>query len=426
MGGMPASSTKYIIHAPCEVDGIIDKSDVIGAIFGQTEGLFNDEYDFRSLLEKGRIGRIMVDLETHDNRSVGRIMIPSNLDRAETALIASIVENVDRIGPYAARISIENIEDTRMEKVNRVISRAKEILEGWDRKQQKVDVKEMLQGLLGKVRESFVVPYGPEKLDAGPDVDSSESIILVEGRADVLNLLRYDYRNAISLGGAAERVPKSVIDLCRTKEATVFLDGDRGGDLILKRLLELAEVDFVARAPQGKEVEELTGKEIMKALANKVPALVQVQPEKSQPAPQPQPQPQHFPEPRPHEHTQGYREHQREQVTAQVSQPREKEHIPVPDKLLELMKSLNGTLEAVVLDSDYNVLAKVPVKEMADKLHDLQGKTPFAVVFDGVISQRILDTSSEKSIRYVVGNRMGNIVRRPSGVVTLTFEEASA
>jgi DNA primase len=407
MGGMSPSAAKYIIHASCEVDGMIDKSDVIGAIFGQTEGLFNEEYDFRSLLEKGRIGRIIVDLDVHDNRSIGKILIPSNLDKAETALIASIVENVDRIGPYAAKIILEGIDDTRMEKINRVITRAKEILEDWDKKQQKVDVKEMLQDLLGKVREASVVQYGPEKLDAGPEIDTSDSIIIVEGRADVLNLLRYDYRNTISLGGASERVPKTIIELCKTKETTVFLDGDRGGDLILKRLLEVADVDFVARAPQGKEVEELTGKEIMKALTSKVPVVQQVVQEKVSSASQQQVAPQ-------------------EPQTQQTRQAQLKQRPPIPEKILSYVKNLNGTLEAVVLDNNFNEIARVSVKEMAERLQDMHMANPYAVVFDGVISQRILDTSNEKSIQYVIGNRMGNIVRKPAGIVTMTFDEVSA
>lgn len=412
MGGISPNATKYIIRASFEVEGMVDKSDVIGAIFGQTEGLFNEEYDFRSLLEKGRIGRIVVDLETRDNKSTGRILIPSNLDKAETALIASIVENIDRIGPYTAKINLDNIEDTRIEKINRVISRAREILEDWERKQQKVDVKELLQDLLGRVREASLVQYGPEKLDAGPDVGVSDSLIIVEGRADVLNLLRYGYRNAISLGGASERVPKTVIDLARTKEATVFLDGDRGGDLILKRLLEVAEIDFIARAPQGKEVEELTGKEIMKALMSRVPVEETV----PQPVhPQPHQEASQRPEPQ-HAHVE---QHHQEQHVA-------KQKIPIPEKILSYIKNLNGTLEAVFLDKDFNEISKVSVKEMAESLQQHQNGNLYAVVFDGVISQRILDIASERSIHYIVGNRMGSIVRKPVNVVTLTFDEAQA
>lgn len=406
MGGMSPNAAKYIIRINCEVEGIVDKSDVIGAIFGQTEGLFNEEYDFRSLLEKGRIGRIIVDLDVKDNRSVGKILIPSNLDKAETALIASIAENVDRIGPYSAKLTLEGIEDTRLERLNRIVTRAKEILENWEKSQKKLDVKEMLQELVSKVRETSVIQYGPEKLDAGPDIDVADSIIIVEGRADVLNLLRYGYRNVISLGGAAERVPKTIIELCRTKEATVFLDGDRGGDLILKRLLEVADIDFVARAPQGREVEELTAKEIMKALTSRVP-VSELQHERAQPT---------------HQQAQQASQPQQEEAHTQAAQ-RPRPPTPVPEKLAGYVKSLGGTLEAVVLDADFNEVARMPVKELADRLQSIDQGRPYALVFDGVVSQRILDMAGEKGIRYVVGSRVGNIVRRPAETVVLTFDE---
>src|SRR5579875_2647487 len=399
MGGISPNAAKYIIRISCEVEGMVDKSDVIGAIFGQTEGLFNEEYDFRSLLEKGRIGRIIVDL-----------------DKAETALIASIAENVDRIGPYSAKLTLEGIEDTRLERLNRIITRAKEILEGWEKGQKKLDVKEMLQDLVSKVRETSVVQYGPEKLDAGPDVDSAESIIIVEGRADVINLLRYGYRNVISLGGASERVPRTIIELCRTKEATVFLDGDRGGDLILKRLLEVAEIDFVARAPQGREVEELTGKEVMKALTGKVPVSQVLQQERPQGGHQQPPQQQSYSQ---------QLQLQEEQPPHQAPQPQPqtRPRPPVPEKLATYVKSLGGTLEAVVLDSEFGEVARMPVKELADRLQSVDQGRPYALVFDGVISQRILDMSSEKGIRYVIGSRMGNVVRKPSDTVVVTFDE---
>jgi DNA primase len=417
MGGISPNAAKYIIRISCEVEGMVDKSDVIGAIFGQTEGLFNEEYDFRSLLEKGRIGRIIVDLDVKDNKSVGKILIPSNLDKAETALIASIAENVDRIGPYSAKLTLEGIEDTRLERLNRIITRAKEILEGWEKGQKKLDVKEMLQDLVSKVRETSVVQYGPEKLDAGPDVDSAESIIIVEGRADVINLLRYGYRNVISLGGASERVPRTIIELCRTKEATVFLDGDRGGDLILKRLLEVAEIDFVARAPQGREVEELTGKEVMKALTSKVPVSQVLQQERPQVGHQHPPQQQSY----------SQQQVQEEQPPHQAPQPQPqlqaRPRPPVPEKLAAYVKSLGGTLEAVVLDSEFGEVARMPVKELADRLQSVDQGRPYALVFDGVISQRILDMSSEKGIRYVIGSRMGNVVRKPSDTVVVTFDE---
>ncbi|MFW9867903.1 MAG: hypothetical protein ACFFEN_17550, partial [Candidatus Thorarchaeota archaeon] len=65
-------------------------------------------------------------------------------------------------------------------------------------------------------------------------------------------------------------IPKSVIDLAQNKKTvTCFLDGDRGGTIILNELIQLIKLDYVARAPDGFEVEELTRKQMIKALQNK-------------------------------------------------------------------------------------------------------------------------------------------------------------
>src|SRR5205085_6058115 len=58
----------------------------------------------------------------------------------------------------------------------------------------------------------------------------------------------------------------------REKTTTIFIDGDRGGELIAKELLQTCEVDFVARAPPTREVEELPHKLVMKCLKNKLTA----------------------------------------------------------------------------------------------------------------------------------------------------------
>jgi len=47
------------------------------------------------------------------------------------------------------------------------------------------------------------------------------------------------------------------------------LDGDRGGTIILKELKQLLKIDYIARAPEGYEVEELTRKQMIKSLQNK-------------------------------------------------------------------------------------------------------------------------------------------------------------
>ena len=61
----------------------------------------------------------------------------------------------------------------------------------------------------------------------------------------------------------------SIDQLTKEKECTAFLDGDRGGRMILNELIQVANVKYYAFAPDNREVEELTAKEIVKALKNK-------------------------------------------------------------------------------------------------------------------------------------------------------------
>jgi hypothetical protein len=87
---------------------------VIGAVFGQTEGLFPKEFELRELQKSGKIGRIDIDLRSSKDTTRGTIIAPSSLDRAETALIAAAMETVDRVGPCESKINVENITDVRV------------------------------------------------------------------------------------------------------------------------------------------------------------------------------------------------------------------------------------------------------------------------------------------------------------------------
>ncbi|MEM4384534.1 MAG: DNA primase DnaG, partial [Candidatus Caldarchaeum sp.] len=210
--------TKYVIEARIEVDGPVDKNDVVGAVFGQTEGIFSSDLDLRELQKTGRIGRIEINVTTQGNKAVGKIIVPTSLDKYTTSLIAAMIESIDRVGPYQARAVIEKIEDTRLEKRKRIIERAKEILAAWEK--QKVPENDLiLRELEDAIVKTKVSEYGPEKLPAGPDVDSSDELIIVEGRADVINLLRYGYRNTIAVEGV--KIPKSIAGLTKRKKRVI-------------------------------------------------------------------------------------------------------------------------------------------------------------------------------------------------------------
>jgi DNA primase len=256
-------SIKYMIYANFQSEGPLEKPDVIGAIFGQTEGLLGSELEMRELQKEGKIGRIEVELNTVDGRTVGEIKVPSALDKSETTIIAATLETIDRIGPTEAKIQVAKIEDVRGNKRQFIIERARRLLEGLDASGD----AEMTRTLRDESRVARIQEYGGEKLPAG-DISGHE-IIVVEGRADVVNLVKNRIFNVIGMSGA--KLPREIAELGKEKELTLFVDGDRGGKLIAKNVIENAKVAYIAFAPDGKEVEELTGKEILMSLRKKIP-----------------------------------------------------------------------------------------------------------------------------------------------------------
>ncbi|MGA2971983.1 MAG: DNA primase DnaG [Candidatus Bathyarchaeia archaeon] len=381
-----APTTKYMIVARFDVEGVVEKPDVIGAIFGQTEGLFGPDLDLRELQKSGRIGRIEIQLDSKLDKTVGVITIPSSLDKTSTAIIAAAVQSVDRIGPCIAKVTLDKVADIREEKRKVILDKAKDILRTWVI-EESPSTDEMVKDVSGVIRSADVVEYGPDHLPAGPDVATSAAIILVEGRADVVNLLRCGIRDAVAIEGT--KIPRTIIELCKTKETTAFLDGDRGGDLILKELMQVAPVDYVARAPLGKEVEDLVPKEIMKALREKVPVGAG-RPPGSRPEP----------------------------VQVPRAPPPQ-----LPQNVVVKARELRGSLEGVLLDQNMGEIARLPVSELAGKLADYQGID--TIVFDGVVTQRLLDLAEERGVKLVVGDRIADLARKPASIKIMTLPEVA-
>ena len=410
MGGAPVS-VKYVIKARMEVSGLVEKHDIIGAIFGQTEGLLGEQLDLRELQKMGRLGRIEVKAKRVDGKTVAEIEIPSNLDKVETALVAAAIESVDRVGPYQAKTQVTEIVDVRVERRKKIVERAVELLKMLD--QAVPETKELLDEVLEKVRKGEITTYGPEKLPAGPEVETSDTVIIVEGRADVLNLLKHGYRNVVALGGAS--VPKSIIDLARKKKTILFIDGDRGGELIAKNLLSMTEIDFVARAPQGREVEELTGKEIAKALQNKIPAkefVKLLQKEKQERKTPKDVKMQVIVAP------------EKVKQTAASGSASAAETVEVPAHVAKAIEELRGTLEAILYDEEWREIERLPVRDLASRLQEIDGVS--YIVFDGIITQRLVDLAFTKGVKMIIGARVGDIVRRPAELKIASFDDVKA
>ncbi len=402
MGKVDLGTTKYVVKAKIEINGVVEKPDVVGAIFGQTEGLLGNDLDLRELQKTGRIGRIEVNVDSKGGKSRGYINVPSSLDKVETAILAAALETIDRVGPCEASITIENIEDVRVSKRKRVVERAKNIL-GTMIEEITPDSVEITEEVKEAVRLREIVKFGKDRLPAGPNVADSDAIIVVEGRADVLNLLKNGIKNAIAVEGTS--IPKTIVDLSKEKTVTAFLDGDRGGELILRELLQVAEVDFVARAPNGKEVEELTKKEIFKGLRNKIPAeqvigmLASKQERKGK------------------EWSRGVEVPER----PERERPKRKKDKKA-EKFKKFFKDLSGTLKAYLIDEDANVIKEVAVRDLALALQNSKEKI-YAVIFDGVVTQRLMEIASEKGVSYLVGAKIGNVTKKPAELKLLTSRD---
>lgn len=401
MGKISLVSAKYIVHAFITIEGVVDPPDVIGAIFGQTEGLLGADLELRELQRSGRIGRIEVKAEVKSGKTEGEIIVPSSLDKAETAIVAASLETIQRIGPCNATVKVSNIEDVRISKRSFVVDRAKELLHNLT-ENVLPDSQEITEEVAGDVRTMEIHEYGKDRLPAGPDVEDSDEIIIVEGRADVLNLLRNGFKNAIAINGTS--IPASIIELTKQKEVTLFVDGDRGGDLIIKEAAGVIDIDFVIKAPDGKEVEELAKKEIHKALRSKVPFSHHKQTEFTSTNARTR-------EVLRHEQQEYSRDYQRGPRRNSFPDRRYERRPAVPEKkpltpqqretFKKMLDDLVGTRGAYILDQKLDILGKVPTTELATTLKSL--KNVFAVVFDGAVTNEITYVAEKAHVKYLIG-----------------------
>ncbi len=352
-------SIKYMVYASFASEGPIEKPDVIGAIFGQTEGLLGTELEMRELQKEGKIGRIEVEMNTVDGKTVGEIKLPSALDKSETTIIAATLETIDKIGPTEAKITITKIEDVRGSKRDYIIERAKKLLEGLD---TSGDIG-MAKTLKDESRASKIQEYGEEQLPAG-DLSGNE-IIVVEGRADVVNLLKNRVNNVIGMNGA--KLPKEIAKLSREKEITLFVDGDRGGKLIARNVCDNANIAFIAVAPDGKEVEELAGKEILLSLRKRMPAKEFL-----------------------------YRLN-REGIGEEEIAPFEGD---VKKALKEKYSEIAGSKQALILAADLSIIRNVSSVEVVPVIMRNRQKIT-ALIIDGIATKQIIQACEERGVSYI-------------------------
>ena len=367
-------SIKYMIHASFTAEGALEKPDVIGALFGQTEGLLGADLEMRELQKEGKIGRIEVDLEKQGKITVGKIHIPTALDQSETTLIGAAIETIERMGPCDSQIEIERIEDVRGSKRDYILERAKKLMQSIEGSSNS---REISKEIKESTKTANIQKYGEEELPCG-DL-SGQEIIVVEGRADVVNLLKAGIQNVIGMNGT--KLPDSIKKLGKEKLLTLFVDGDRGGKLIIQNVLDNAKVKDIAIAPDGKEVEELTGKEVLMCLRRTISVEEYLR--------------------------KGYFPRDREETKSKNLEESVEEKIELNEekksKLKELSKNNRGEGKAILLDSQLNEIRAISTKGFGAALQKINEK-PKIIIIDGVVTKNILLDAEEAGCQIIVAN----------------------
>ena len=375
---MPQSGiVKYHVKLSYNVDGLVERADIIGAIFGQTEGLLGPEMNLNELQRMSKVGRIEVTTTSTANTTSGDVLLPMSTDIDTCALIAAAIESIDKVGPFDCNFKLTGIDDVRAAKKDDIVKRAKEIKQKWATKtvsEGDTMLKNVHEGTSGDV-----TTYGPSRLPCSSGVFDSSWVILVEGRADIINLLRAGYDNALAIEGA--KIDESIKELCNSKDHVVaFLDGDRAGGFILKELKSVVNVDYELRADSGVEVEELTPQRIDDILRPVAESLKQ-------------------------------------KTTPTVQNEADK---PIADIASKIYPNLNETLEAVGLDNEQKEIFKVPISELVSKLTSQSGIK--YLVLDGIITQRLLEAAKNAGIECVIGHRVANL-SNANDLTLKTFSE---
>lgn len=449
-------SIKYLLKARIEIDGVVDKSDIVGALFGQTEGLLDQDMELKHLQRTGRIGRIDLNVTNVSGATKGTLEIPSSLNKIETAIIAATIESVDRVGACGCSIILDNIVDVRKYKLESITKRAAEIMKKWNIEDQN-DGMNISKIVEKEAKRGRIVSFGYEKLSAGQGVYHSDQLILVEGRADVANLLKMGIENTIALGGT--NVPDTVINLCKNREVTALLDGDRGGDMILKELLLNTQIEYVARAPKGFEIEHLSMKKITKALENKVEVIDSdfiserysvvdflrknnrwKYLDKARDRDDRREDDRHskydrrsrdFKKSRFRERsdrklrTRDKRDRKsnfRERGRDKRSDRRTKRHnmIEIPEEIKNIIDGVKQTMSAVFMDENHGTQLTVSTENVFEELNNYENQIATLVV-DGVISNRLLNLANQKSIKLIAGAKIGEIDHTPKNIQYVTF-----
>ena len=416
------TSSKYLIRASIRANGVVNKSDVVGAVFGQTEGLLGDELDLRDLQKSGRMGRVEVEIKSERGKSIGEIVISSSMDQVETSVFAAALETVERVGPCKATVKITTLEDSRSSKREIIIDRARTLLINLIKDSR--GAGSTITDTVRQVLQTEEIVRFKGKLPAGPNVDTSDAVIVVEGRGDVLNLLRHGIKNAVAVEGTD--IPKEVVALSKERTVTAFVDGDRGGEMIIQELLQVAEIDFISRAPDNTEVEHLTHKQIMKSLRDKSSAELFMEQNKwSRPGSSGTKAKSSDKKTRRGTSKSSKEEKatpKEKEVTKEVTKEVPAEAAVASPVFVEQLNQLQGTKNARLLMGD-EVADEVSISGLQEVLETRKNNGANTLVMDGIITQRLIELVPKAGIKIIVAEKKGPLPRDPVGITMFTRED---
>ncbi len=455
----PKLEIQNIIHISIEIAGRVTQSDIIGAVFGQTEQVLVEDLDLRKLQKEGKLGRIEVETQYNDEGSIGTITIPSHMDNTNTVIIAAALETIEKIGPCKATAKVRDIENINGLKVREIVAHAKQVLQKF--MEVSIDSQELIDKVNDEMRMEQAEKYGEEGVLCGPKIENYEELIFVEGGEELRNMLKNGIKNVVAFEDLSKR--KTLTELGEKKEIIVFVD--KGREYLVKRLMEFADIDNFSTPEDYKKIKEMGSKELHKALRGYVSAEQigarressynnynapresmpqrrapeQVRDERS-PQAMPQATPGNFvASPRPPQQVNAQRPVQptperercarvgrdrwnrggdRGEMGGRGAPPRReygrndrderrdfKPRYEVPEHISSLLKTKKGELkegETYVLDKEFNVLGKLPVSELSSTLGSLNNVR--ALVYNGNVDNNLISVAEKNRIEFVAGN----------------------
>ena len=414
------TSSKYVIKASIRANGVVNKSDVVGAVFGQTEGLLGDELDLRDLQKSGRMGRVEVEIKSDKGKSTGEIVISSSMDQVETSVFAAALETVERVGPCKATVKVTALDDSRATKREVIIERARSLLLSLIKDSRSAGSN--ITDTVRQVLQTEEIVRFKGKLPAGPNVESSDAVIVVEGRGDVLNLLKHGIKNSVAVEGT--NIPKEVVDLSKERTVTAFVDGDRGGEMIIQELLQVAEIDFISRAPDNTEVEYLTHKQIMKSLRDKVTADLFMEqnkwarPGSSSKAPAKKTRRGSKAKAAP-----ASKKNDKAEETVEVTESAEPAAATAASHhFLEHLNQLDGSKNARLLMGE-ELADEVLIVGLPEVLESHKNNGVDTLIMDGVITPHLVELAPKAGIKTIVAKGKAVLPREPIGLSLFTAED---